>query len=350
MSQALFVGGFAIEAERIMDKGLAAGLFSGEELTRATRTRDTAKRKADEDRKALAGASKSLAAAKTGDAAYKVGQLYFSAGKYAEAADAMRKALTLPGLNDVDDANMEMGIALVRLGKKAEAAKAFDAVKDPKYAEVARLWKLHIAEIRAAWALRPNEEAAVACARRPHSLRQPGRGSDPWSARRRPGRLDVELPQASDFGELRILDGVEGGECLGRLPGARMCDARQHVGVVHVRDPALGETLLDCICGLAVLADTEEQLAHRDHLVADLAAARAWSAPGSSLRSASAPDFARARSAWARASGSPWNTPAATPCSSSCLASDGNPPVMRVEAASEYSSGRFMVFVSAISR
>jgi tetratricopeptide (TPR) repeat protein len=144
MAQALFVGGFAIESERIMDKGLAAGLFSGEELTRATRTRDTAKRKADEDRKGLAGASKALAAAKTGDAAYKVGQLYFSAGKYAEAADAMRKALALPGLNDIDDANMEMGIALVRLGKKTEAGKAFDAVKDPKYAEVARLWKLHI--------------------------------------------------------------------------------------------------------------------------------------------------------------------------------------------------------------
>jgi tetratricopeptide (TPR) repeat protein len=142
MAQALYVGGFAIEAERVMDKGLAAGLFKGEELTRAQRTRDTAKKKADEDRKALAMADKSLAAAKTGDAAYKIGQLYFSAGRYAEAAEAMRKALTLPGLSEVDDANMEMGIALVRAGKKAEAIKAFDAVKDPKFAEVARLWKL----------------------------------------------------------------------------------------------------------------------------------------------------------------------------------------------------------------
>ncbi len=144
MAQALYVGGFAIEAERIMDKGLAAGLFSGEELTRAQRTRDTAKKKADEDRKALAVADKSLAAAKTGDAAYKVGQLYFSAGKYAEAAAAMRKALSLPGLSDVDDANMELGIALVRSGKKTEAIKAFDAIKDPDFAEIARLWKLRI--------------------------------------------------------------------------------------------------------------------------------------------------------------------------------------------------------------
>jgi tetratricopeptide (TPR) repeat protein len=144
MAQALYVGGFAIESERIMDKGLAAGLFQGEELTRAQRTRDTAKRKADEDRKSLATADKALAVAKNGTAAYKIGQLYFSAGKYPEAAEAMRKALTLPGLEDIDDANMELGIALARSGKKAEAVKAFDAVKDPKFAEVARLWKLRI--------------------------------------------------------------------------------------------------------------------------------------------------------------------------------------------------------------
>jgi tetratricopeptide (TPR) repeat protein len=144
MAQALFVGGFAIESERIMDKGLAAGLFQGEELTRAQRTRDTAKRKADEDRKALASAGKSLSAAKDGNAAYKIGQLYFSAGKYPEAADAMRKALSLPGLQDPDAAYMEMGIALARSGKKAEAIKAFDAVKDPEFAEVARLWKLRV--------------------------------------------------------------------------------------------------------------------------------------------------------------------------------------------------------------
>jgi tetratricopeptide (TPR) repeat protein len=144
MSQALFVGGFAIEAQRIMEKGLAEGLFSGEDLTRAQRTRDTAKRKADEDRKALAGADKALAAAKTGDAAYGIGKLFFGAGDYAKATSAMGKAVTMQGLTDKDDAYMEMGIAYARQGKKAEALKAFDSVKDPDFAEVARLWKLRL--------------------------------------------------------------------------------------------------------------------------------------------------------------------------------------------------------------
>ena len=144
MSQALVVGGFGIEAQRIMEKGIADGLFKGEEMTRAQRTLDAAKRKADVQRKALAGADQALAAAKTGDAAYEVGKMHFSAGDYAKSAAAMRKAIATPGLSDSDDANLLLGIALARQSKNAEAAKAFDGVKDPKFAEVARLWKLHL--------------------------------------------------------------------------------------------------------------------------------------------------------------------------------------------------------------
>jgi tetratricopeptide (TPR) repeat protein len=142
MAQALVVGGFAIEAQRIMETGIAKGLFQGEDLTRAQRTLDSAKRRADEERKALAGADKALATAKTGDEAYAVGKLFFSAGNYAKATEAFRKAIATPGLGDPDDANDLLGISLARQSKNAEAVKAFDGVKDPKFAEVARLWKL----------------------------------------------------------------------------------------------------------------------------------------------------------------------------------------------------------------
>ena len=142
MSQALVVGGYAIEGQRIMEKGLAANLFQGEELGRAQRTLEAAKRRGDTERQALAKAPATQAAARTGNDLYKVGQLYFSAGDYPKAADAFSKAVAKGGLEDADDANMMLGIALARLGKNAEAGKAFDAIKDPKYAEVGRLWKL----------------------------------------------------------------------------------------------------------------------------------------------------------------------------------------------------------------
>jgi Flp pilus assembly protein TadD len=73
---------------------------------------------------------------------YAVGKLYFSAGDYAKASDALRKAVAKGGLADADEANMLLGISLAREGKKAEANKAFAAVKDPKFAEVARLWTI----------------------------------------------------------------------------------------------------------------------------------------------------------------------------------------------------------------
>jgi len=144
MTQALVVGGFAIEGQRVLEKGIASGAFSAEDQSRAQRTLDTAKRRADEERKALAGADQALAAAKTGDAAYEVGKLYFSTGNYAKATTAFQKAVTLGGLSDADAAQAELGMALARQGKKADAVKAFDAVKDPKFAEISRLWKMHL--------------------------------------------------------------------------------------------------------------------------------------------------------------------------------------------------------------
>lgn len=141
MTQALVVGGFGIEGERIMQKGIAANLFQGEELNRAKRTLDAAKRKADAERAALPKAGGQLAAAKTGQEIERVGELYFSAGDYANAAGALQKAIAKGGLEDADRANMLLGIALKRKGDKAGAMKAFDAIKDPKFAEVAKLWK-----------------------------------------------------------------------------------------------------------------------------------------------------------------------------------------------------------------
>jgi Flp pilus assembly protein TadD len=141
MTQALVIGGYGQEAERVMKKGIDAGLFEGDELTRAKRTLDAAKRKGDQERVALPKAASQLAAAKTGDQIAKIGELYFSAGDYTQAASTLQKAVAKAGLTDPDGAQMVLGIALKRKGDKAGAMKAFDAIKDPKFAEVGKLWK-----------------------------------------------------------------------------------------------------------------------------------------------------------------------------------------------------------------
>jgi Flp pilus assembly protein TadD len=141
MTQALVVGGFGQEAERIMQKGISGGVFSQEELARAKRTQEAAKRRADQERLALPKAGSQLAAAKTGEQIEKVGELYFSAGDWARAATTLQKAIAKGGVEDPDRAHMLLGVALKRKGDKAGAMKAFDAVKEPKFAAVAKLWK-----------------------------------------------------------------------------------------------------------------------------------------------------------------------------------------------------------------
>jgi tetratricopeptide (TPR) repeat protein len=142
MSQGLVVAGFAIEGQKVIEKGIAAGLFQGEESSRAQRTLESAKRRADAERQQLPKAAATLAAATTAAQMYAVGKLYFSAGDYANAAAAIGKALAKGGLADADDALMLQGIAYSRQGKGADADKAFKAVKDPQSAEVAKLWMI----------------------------------------------------------------------------------------------------------------------------------------------------------------------------------------------------------------
>lgn len=144
MTQALILGGFAVEGQRIIEKGLASGVFSGDTLTRAQRTLEAAKRKADIERATLPKAPSMLAAARSGDEMFNVGKLYFSSGDYPKAADALQKAIAKGGLSDADAVVMLDGVALARAGRKADANKAFDMVKDPRFAEIAKLYKLSI--------------------------------------------------------------------------------------------------------------------------------------------------------------------------------------------------------------
>ena len=108
----------------------------------AQRTLESVKKKADIERGTIPGADKAVAANASGEDMYKAGKTYFSTGDYAKANTALQKALAKGGVSKADDARMLAGIALSRSGRKADAVKAFDSIKDPKYMEIARLWKL----------------------------------------------------------------------------------------------------------------------------------------------------------------------------------------------------------------
>ncbi|MFL6830081.1 MAG: tetratricopeptide repeat protein, partial [Sphingomicrobium sp.] len=87
----------------------------------------------------LAEAAKTVPA---GSTLIKIGDRYYGMGKYAEATEAYRKALTKPG-TDANVANLHIGMALARSGDKAGAATAFKSVSGP-LADIAKFWLLYV--------------------------------------------------------------------------------------------------------------------------------------------------------------------------------------------------------------
>ena len=160
MATVLIAGGFPNEAQQVLERAMAANVFAGDAKGREQADLDRARSGATADRKDLATADKALAAAKTGNEMVAFGKLYFSFGDYAKAADAIQKGIAKGGVTDMDDANALLGIALTRSGKMAEARPAFEAVKDAKYARIARLWILYLGT-QAAPAAAPAAPAAA---------------------------------------------------------------------------------------------------------------------------------------------------------------------------------------------
>ncbi|MBI1732730.1 MAG: hypothetical protein HYR49_08200 [Gammaproteobacteria bacterium] len=133
------------EAKTTLDKGFAGQVLGvGENADRQKRLLTMASTQAVDDSKSLAQVEKETAAAKTGDADVKTGEAYLSHGKIDAAVVALQRGLG-KGLTSTDGANLQLGIALYRMGKIEEAKTALAAVAQNKaLAELARLWTIFI--------------------------------------------------------------------------------------------------------------------------------------------------------------------------------------------------------------
>jgi uncharacterized protein HemY len=141
---ALSAGGSA-EAQRALDKGQKAGVFKKLDPNSkgARLIQSTAKISAD-DKAKLPQLDKEARAGKNGESDVAVGLAYFGNGQYPQAVEALQRGLSPDRVARVkrpDDANMLLGIALLKTGKKADAEKAFNTAKaDPRMAKAAALW------------------------------------------------------------------------------------------------------------------------------------------------------------------------------------------------------------------
>jgi tetratricopeptide (TPR) repeat protein len=144
-ANAALSGGSSIEAHRALEKGVKSGAVSTKDATsRVARLVDSTKKISADDKAKIPQLDKEARAGKNGETDVSVGAAYFGTGEYAKAAEALQRAMQPERVGRVkrpDDANMLLGIALTKSGKKADAEKAFTAAKaDPRMAKAAALW------------------------------------------------------------------------------------------------------------------------------------------------------------------------------------------------------------------
>jgi tetratricopeptide (TPR) repeat protein len=145
MAQLALEAGSPGEAQRILEKGFAKGVFTEPRAkSKNQRLLESAKKAAATDQASLQRIEKDADAAPTGAKNVGLGLAYFGYGQYDKAADAISKGLTKGGLRNESEARLLLGIAQLKAGHKEDATKSFHAVKgDPSLERLANLWSLH---------------------------------------------------------------------------------------------------------------------------------------------------------------------------------------------------------------
>jgi tetratricopeptide (TPR) repeat protein len=145
MAEMLLEAGLPGEAKSVLEAGLAAkGVVDPADKARSDRYKrrlDDAKAAAAKDLQSLPQIEKDAQKSTTGQGDVALGMAYSSFGQYDKAVAALSRGIDKGGVRDPDQAQIMLGIADLKLGKKADAVKAFGQVKsDPQMADLGRLW------------------------------------------------------------------------------------------------------------------------------------------------------------------------------------------------------------------
>ena len=153
MAQLTLENKLACESQSVLEQGFAAKVFvEKRDVDVNTRLLNAAKAEAEKEKAALAQNDAASRSAATGDASIQLGAQYLGCGDAAKAVEALQRGISKDSIakgdpkeaEKVDEANMLLGIAYLRANNKAEAAKAFRAVKrDPTMVRIAKLWLLN---------------------------------------------------------------------------------------------------------------------------------------------------------------------------------------------------------------
>jgi len=154
MTEILLDAGLPGEAKSVMEAGYKAKVFDTTEKVKADRYKkhlSDATAQAAKDQQSLPTIEKEAQKSTTGQSDVALGMAYSSFGQYDKAVTHLAQGLDKGGVKDPDQAQMMLGIANLKLGKKPDAVQAFEKIAcdpqknpscDPKMTDVARLWTI----------------------------------------------------------------------------------------------------------------------------------------------------------------------------------------------------------------
>lgn len=146
-------GGSPGEAQRALERGMKEGIVPNAGTNQAAL--QEAKAAVAADKKSLPAEAAAADKNPKGQVGVKVGLGFYSTGDYEQAAAMTQKGIAKGGVERLDDANLQLGAALVELGRAEEARAAFDAAAAAApaggvMARIAKLWLARVARPAAA--------------------------------------------------------------------------------------------------------------------------------------------------------------------------------------------------------
>jgi len=103
---------------------------------------DEATQRATEAPTELKAAEAEAAGSRDGGQLVRIGLAYTGMGEYDKGIGLIQQGINKGGLKHKDDANLDLGIALMRAGQKGRAATVFKSVGGTDgTADLARLWQ-----------------------------------------------------------------------------------------------------------------------------------------------------------------------------------------------------------------
>lgn len=138
--------GYPAEALSVIDHGLSLSLLgNGKDAAAHAELRERASKAAESDTADLGRAEASAKRAREGDALVNVGYAYVNAGHVAKGVGLMEQGLAKDNLKRIDEAQLHLGQALWRAGRKDEAVQAFAVVRGSDgSAALARVWSAFV--------------------------------------------------------------------------------------------------------------------------------------------------------------------------------------------------------------